>query len=184
MISATDLVLVCVWPRLRDRELARLLGWYRIPFARAPRVIAVDALAFYQPRAAFGPQEGGKIVYAARVLGHELTTRLALLRDEPNHPRAHEEYYKLQIGPLWRLPHPVPSARWKRFAFFYTTGERLLAADSLDALVVRDEERRVLWRALRERAAQPTAEPLPAAEEVPPEVLAALLGLAGLDAFD
>ncbi len=183
MIQESDLVLVCVWPQRRDRDLARLLGWYRIPFAKAPKVVAVDALAFYQPRTAFGPQEGGQIVYTAQVLGHELTTRLELLRDEPNHPRAREEYYKIQIGPLERLPRPIRAERWRRFAFFYTTGGRLLAAASLDELVVRDEERRILWRALRERAeAEP--KPLPPPEDLPPEVLAALLGFSQLDAFD
>ena len=51
MIDPTELFLVCVLPRLRDLEIARLLGWYRIPLHTAPKVIVVDRLAFYQPRA-------------------------------------------------------------------------------------------------------------------------------------
>ncbi len=184
MVQESDLVMVCVWPQRRDRDLARLLGWYRIPFARAPKVVAVDALAFYQPRSAFGPEEGGQILFTAPVMGYELTTRLELLRDEPEHPRAHEEYYKIQIGALERLPHPIRANRWRRFAFFYTTGERLLAAATLDDLVVRDEERRLLWRALRERAETSPEEKAPPLEELPPEALAALLGLGQWEIYD
>ena len=73
MITPTDLILVCVLPGPRDLEIARLLGWYRIPFRTAPKVVAVDALAFYQP-GTFG-ESGGRIEYLAPVRGYELTTR-------------------------------------------------------------------------------------------------------------
>ena len=43
------LVLVAFIPTPRDLEIARVLGWYRIPLRSAPKVIAVDYLAFYQP---------------------------------------------------------------------------------------------------------------------------------------
>ncbi len=36
MIDPTELILVCVLPRPRDLEIARLLGWYRIPLRTAP----------------------------------------------------------------------------------------------------------------------------------------------------
>ena len=45
MITPTDLILVCVLPAPRDLEIARLLGWYRIPFRTAPKVVAVAGLA-------------------------------------------------------------------------------------------------------------------------------------------
>ncbi len=47
--EASDLVLVCIMPNPRDMEIARMLGWYRIPLRSAPKVVAVDYLAFYQP---------------------------------------------------------------------------------------------------------------------------------------
>src|SRR5512142_576499 len=105
MIAPTDLILVCVLPSPRDLEIARLLGWYRIPLRTAPKVVAVDALAFYQP-GTFG-DSGGQIESTAPVRGHELTTRAELLRDESDHPRAREEYFKIQIGPMERLAHPI-----------------------------------------------------------------------------
>jgi hypothetical protein len=176
MPSPTSLVLVCLLPTPRGLEIARLLGWYRIPFKSAPKVVAVDHLAFYFP-GSFGDQ-GAQIQYVAEVKGHELTTRLELLRDEPDHPRVHEEYYKIQIGALEKLPQPVKAEKWRRITFLYTTGEYLLNAKTLNDLVVHSEERQLLWRSLRERAVggQSYQADLPELD-VDPQVLIALLGI-------
>lgn len=176
MLQPASLVLVCLLPTPRDLDIARLLGWYRIPLRRAPKVVAVDYLAFYQP-AAFG-QRGGQIEYMAEVRGHELTTRGELLKDEANHPRANEEYYKIQIGGLEKLKEPIVAEKWKRITFLYTTGEYLLNARTLSDLVVDGDERDVLWRSLRERAEndQLYKTDLPDVD-IPPDVLRALLGI-------
>jgi hypothetical protein len=177
--SPSSLILVAVVTRPRDLEIARLLGWYRVPLRKAPKVIEVDALAFYQT-AAFGEAHRWQIEAFAPVRGHELTTRRELLRDEPDHPRASEEYYKISLGPLQTLPEPIPAGRWRRVTFLYTTGEQMQHARSLKDLAVRGEdERQVLWKALRERALQGG---LYRAEELPelaidPAILALLGGL-------
>ena len=175
-LSPTSLVLVCLLPTPRDLEIARLLGWYRIPLRTAPKVVAVDYLAFYQP-SAFG-ERGGKIEYVAPVRGHELTTRGELLKDEANHPRANEEYYKIQLGGLEKLSQPIVADKWKRLTFLYTTGEYLLNAKLLNDLVVQNEEREILWKSLRERAEneQLYKTDLPEAD-IPADVLIALLGI-------
>jgi hypothetical protein len=175
-VRDTDLILVCLMPAERDLEIARLLGWYRIPLRTAPKVVAVDQLAFYQP-ASFG-ERGGRIEFSAAVRGHELTTRAELLKDEAGHPRAHEEYFRIQIGELEPLQHPVVADKWRRITFFYTTGEYLLRARTMHDLVVQEDERAMLWRALRERAqgSQGYRADLPGGD-LPPELLLALLGL-------
>src|SRR3970040_3100625 len=104
MLQPMSLILVCLLPSPRDLEIARLLGWYRLPLRARPKVVAVDYLAFYQP-SAFG-ERGGQIEFIAPVRGHELTTRGELLKDEANHPRAKEEYFKIQIGGLEEFSHP------------------------------------------------------------------------------
>ena len=179
MLKPTDLILVCLLPSPRDLEIARLLGWYRIPLRSAPKVVSVDYLAFYQP-AAFG-ERGGQIEYVAQVNGHELTTRGELLKDESEHPRAKEEYFKIQLGGLEKLKEPVKTDKWKRLTFLYSTGEYLLNAKTLNDLVVEGEERNLLWKSLRERAVneQLYKTDLPEAD-IPPEVLAALLGIKDL----
>ena len=176
MLQPTSLILVCLLPTPRDLEIARLLGWYRIPLRTAPKVVAVDYLAFYQP-SAFG-ERGGQIEYVAEVRGHELTTRGELLKDEVDHPSAKQEYYKIQIGGLEKLNTPIITDKWKRITFLYTTGEYLLSAKTINDLVVDGDERELLWRSLRERAEneQLYKTDLPAVD-IPPEVLMGLLGI-------
>lgn len=148
----SSLILVGVMPQPRDLEIARVLGWYRIPMRFAPKVINVDYLAFYQT-AAFGEDLRWQIRFFAPVKGNELTTREELFRDQPDHPRAKEEYYKIQLGPIQKLAHPIVADKWKRITFLYTTGELFARARTGNDLVVRSEERQILWRSLRERAA-------------------------------
>jgi hypothetical protein len=146
-----SLVLVGVLPAARDLEIVRLLGWYRIPLRFAPKVLDVDYLAFYQT-AAFGEANRWRIEAFAEVLGHELTTRLELFKDQADHPRAREEYFKIQLGPIQNLPRPILAHKWKRITFLYTTGELIQKAETVNDLVVRSQERKILWRSLRERA--------------------------------
>jgi len=177
-IDDTSLVLVAIIPNQRDLEIARLLGWYRIPLKTAPKVIAVDYLALYQT-GSFGAAERWQIKWLAPIVGHELTTRQQLFRDQPDHPRADEEYFKLQLGNLIEMPKPIPAGSWKRVTFFYTTMRHVRDAKELSDLPVHDQERPVLWAALRERASRGDsyqAAPLP---EIPldPALLALLSGI-------
>jgi len=163
-------------PTPRDLEIARVLGWLRIPLRSAPKVIAVDYLVFYQP-ASFGSAHQWQIEGIAPVKGHELVTRAELIRDEPDHLKAGEEYFKIQLGPL---PHPIKAESWKRVTFLCTTGKYLLEAETLGDLVVHSEERQLLWRVLRERAGQEQSYEVPESD-LPAEVFAVLLGIKELE---
>jgi hypothetical protein len=85
------------------------------------------------------------------VRGHELVTRAELFNNEPDHPRAREEYFKISLGPIAQLPDPISATGWKRVTFLYTIGELFNSATSINQLVVRSEERQFLWQSLRER---------------------------------
>jgi len=179
-LTPASLVLVAVITEPRDLEIARIFGWYRIPLRTAPKVIAVDYLAFYQTKA-FKEQKW-RIQIVAPVRGHELTTRDQLLRDEPNHPRAKDEYYKIQIGPLEQLPEPILAQKWRRITFLYTNGEYLLNARTINDLVVHSEERQVLWKALRDRLTHKEEYKTMSGEDeiLDDEVIALLLGIDGI----
>jgi len=175
--ATTSIILVAVVTDPRDLEIARLLGWYRIPLRSAPKVVAVDYLAFYQT-GKFGDAKW-RIQYIAAVRGHELAYRIELLRDEPDHPNANMEYFKIQLGPLVELPRPILADDWRRITFFYTTGEYLAKATTIHDLIIQSEERQFLWQALHERASNQQsylAEPLPDVG-VDPILLASLLGI-------
>ena len=169
-------MLVAVVNNQRDMEIARLLGWYRIPVRSAPKVVAVDYLAFYQTQAF--DHDKWRIQYIAPVHGHELVTRAELLSDEPDHPNAKLEYFKIELGPLVRLPEPILATNWRRITFFYTTGEYLHKAKTVNDLVIQSDERQILWQSLRERASARQAygvRNLPEMD-IDPNTLAALLG--------
>ncbi len=141
-------VLVAVMNDPRDLEIARTAGWYRIPQRSAPKFFPPEFIAFYFTRPF--SQDAYSVRWYARVRGHELAARRDLLPDEPDHTRADDVYYKVQIGPLLELPHPIPSKRWRRLTFILTTGERLFAAWEINDLVIGSPEHDRLWRALKE----------------------------------
>jgi hypothetical protein len=145
-ISPDDLVLVALCRSPRDLEIARLLGWYRIPLASAPKTLRVDWLAFFLT-AAFG-DERWRVPYLAPVRGYELRRRRDLLQDEADHPRAQEPYYRIDLGPVQSLSRPIPARHWRRLTFLYTTGERLLSAQDVRDLAFRWPRPMIVWRLL------------------------------------
>lgn len=129
-----DRVLVAVMNNPRDFEIAREEGWYRIPLKHAPPTTTeATVLAFYFTKA-FG-EESWAIHWYAPVRGHELVRRRDLLPEEPDHPRADELYYKVQLGPLERLEPPIPSFRWRRIAFIETSWDRFVTAREVHELL-------------------------------------------------
>jgi hypothetical protein len=173
----SSLMLVVIMNNQRDFEIARILGWYRIPLRSSPKVIAVDYLAFYQT-AVFGENKW-RINYIAPVRGYELTTRKELIKDELDHPRANQEYYKIQIGSLIKIPHPIIAKKWRRITFLYTTGNYFRKAKTINDLILHDEERQLVWQSLRDRASDEqnykTTDQLQL--DIDPQLLAKLLGI-------
>ena len=141
-------VLVAMMNSRRDFEIAREQGWYRVPQRSAPKFFPPEFIAFYFTKP-FG-EDAYSVRWYAQVRGHELARRLELIPAEPHHPHADHVYYKVQLGPLLELPHPIPSKRWRRLTFILTTGERLFAAWEINDLVVGSREGELMWRALKE----------------------------------
>ena len=59
-LTDTSLVLIAIMPKLRDMEIARVLGWYRIPMKTAPKILLTDYIAFYQTKD-FGEEHKSRI---------------------------------------------------------------------------------------------------------------------------
>jgi hypothetical protein len=148
-------VLVAVVNNPNDLRRAAGCGWYRIPQRRAPRRLGADYLAFYQTGAFGGQDEAQTVTYYAPTRRYHLLTRRELLPVEPNHPRADEFYFRIDIGPLQRLAHPVPAEKYHRVTFIHTTLERLLTAQDVVDLFMKDDPFETLWRALREHRLRP-----------------------------
>ena len=149
-----DRVLVAVMSHPADWDIVRQQGWYRIPEKHAGRGAFFEYLAFYFT-AAFG-EERWAVHYYARILGHELANRRDLLPDQPDHARAGERYYKLQLGPLQRREPPIVSRRWRRISFILTTWDRFQAAEEINDLFAEGGEFvDRLYHALREEGLTP-----------------------------
>ncbi len=148
-----DRVLVAYVPRPADFAIVETQGWYRIPQRHAPKGLHAEYFAFYFGRR-FGPEKWA-IHFFARQVGYELVSRLTLFPDQPDHPRANEPYYKVQLGSLQRLERPIISLRWRRVTFIHTTWDRFQQATEINDLFV-DGEAYVdrLYAALKERGIQ------------------------------
>jgi hypothetical protein len=147
-VDADDVVLVTLMNNPRDLEIVRAERWYRIPAKHVPvHLTQTRYIAFYLTKA-FGESKWTIREYAP-VRGHELVRRRDLLPDEPNHPRADDAYYKLQLGSLIELPRPIVSRGGRRILFVWTTGDKFSRAVELNDLLGRSDADDALWDALK-----------------------------------
>ena len=74
-----------------------------------------------------------------------------MLPNQPDHPRAADQYFKLELGDLQTLETPIANTRQPRLTFLYTTLDRLLAAADISDLWLREVARQKLYAVIRER---------------------------------
>ena len=148
-------VLVAVVNNPEDLRRAASEGWYRIPQRRAPPRLGADYLAFYQTGAFKEQAEAQTVTWYAPTRRYRLLTRRELLPAEADHPRANDYYYRIELGPLQRLPQPVPASTFVRVTFIHTTLDRLLSATDVKELFRHDDPFDTLWHALREHRLRP-----------------------------
>lgn len=122
------LVLVGVLKNKRDLDLLLNEHWYRIPMAHMPRR-RFDYVAFYQP-AIFG-SEGKRISWYARVRKRTVIPRALLLPNESNHPNAHADYVRIDIGKPKRLSKSIKNTSPRRISFGFTTLPQLFKAKNI-----------------------------------------------------
>src|SRR3989338_7638305 len=121
-------VLVCVLKDKRDLRILLQERWYRIPVAYLPRR-KFTHLAFYQP-IEFG-RFGKRIQYYARVLKGGIVKRIDLLPKEKNHPRAYEDYVRIEVAWVKKLAHPIKNIIPRRVSFGFTSLRSLLKAGDI-----------------------------------------------------
>ena len=126
-------VLIAIMNNPRDWQIIRQAAWYRVPLKHYRRPLRIEYLAFYQSKV-FGRQERWAVNYYAPVRSLSIVRRRDLFPDETWHPRADELYFRVNIEPLRRLPHPIVSERWRRVTFIHTTLAQLLRAREIGDL--------------------------------------------------
>ena len=133
-MESDDRVLVAYVPTPADFKRIQEQGWYRIPVIHAPKGIHAEWIGFYFGRK-FGTRKYA-IHHYAENLGHELMPRRMLIPDQPDHPRADDLYFKIQLGQLQAVKQPIVSMRWRRVLFIHTTGDRFRDALELNDLLI------------------------------------------------
>jgi hypothetical protein len=152
-IHPDDCVLVAIMNNTKDWRRVHEEHWYRIPVKHAPEGAPnFDWLAFYFTKA-FGENRWA-IHYYARVEGHELVTRRDLIPSEPDHPRAGNWYYALQLGPLEHKLPPIVAHRWRRVTFIVTSGDRFMNAHEINDLFEQESPAGQLYVRLKELGIQ------------------------------
>ena len=132
-MNTDDLVLIAIINNGRDLHIAMTEHWYRIPVKSAPkRLEDTSYLAFYLTRA-FGDQKWS-IPYWAKIEKCKIVKRSELLPHESDHPKADENYYKLEIDELKKLPEPIISKRGRRITFITTTLKIFKSAKEINDL--------------------------------------------------
>lgn len=147
-------VLVAVVTNAADWERILREGWYRIPLRHAPQRLGARLIAWYPTRAC--GDERWQVRWYAPIERARLTTRVQLLPNEPDHPRANERYWRIECGPLNKLPRPIPARRQQRVTFIPTRWERLLHAHDVADLWIGDHALEELCQALTEAGYAPT----------------------------
>ena len=148
-------MLVAVIKDWRDLSLLLHEHWYRIPVAHLPKR-AFTHIAFYQP-AAFG-QAGKGINFYARVHEREVRTRLELLPDESNHPRADDSYSKFSFKKIIALKRPIKNVIPRRVSFGFTDLASLKRARDILELYHVPKTEQLMAEALAERGIKTKSE--------------------------
>lgn len=141
-----DIVLVSVLKNKSDLRILLQEHWYRIPAAYLPKR-TFSYLAFYQP-VSFG-RLGRRIQYYARKSSSQTARRIDLLPKEKNHPRAHDDYVRVEVAWVKKLAHPIKNIVPRRVSFGFTSLKSLLhAGDILELYGVAPTEQ-IIERGLR-----------------------------------
>lgn len=142
-MSITQSVLVVIVNNERDWQRVIEQGWYRIPVKTAPTPLAADYLAFYFTKV-FG-NHAWQIRYYAPVVRYRIVTRADLLPAEVDHPRAGDQYYRVDLDAVRELRRPIISRSLRRITFIPTTWDLLSSASDVAELWQQHDATSQLW---------------------------------------
>jgi very-short-patch-repair endonuclease len=148
---AQDRVLVAVLPTVRDFEIVREKGWYRIPIEAAQQWIGhrwpPQWIAFYYSHS-FG-RDAFSIRYYAKVIGFHEAGRHELFPDELLNEKSDKRYYRVLVLPLQRLPRMIRSRSERRIVFIRTSFQKLMAAKEVNDLYDESPVEDWLWQEIK-----------------------------------
>ena len=132
-----------LWPIILEER------WYHIPVASAPgNVEKIHYVAFYFP-ADFDEELRHKVVYYSTVKSVKVVKRIKLFPNELKHPRAGQDYFKINLGQILPLPRPIPSLRFRRLVHIHSSYRRLMTAREINDLYNTSPLEETMYQALK-----------------------------------
>lgn len=129
-------ILVAIVNNMRDFAIINEQHWYRIPESSVKKWLKdrwpPQWIAFYQTKA-FG-SEAHAVNYYAQVIEIKRVLRTDLFPNEIPGKNSSKRYFQLILGPLQKLPKPIPSRRWRRIVFIPTTWQKFVNAVEINDL--------------------------------------------------
>lgn len=127
-------VLVAMLPEPKDWSILHEQFWYRIrKLATSPDIVkdkTVEYIGFYHT-AKFSEDLKFKVVKYGKVKHIATVSRQHLFPEESqNHPKAKQEYYKIEFDELLTLPQPIVSRRGHRVTFVPTTEKKFFSGNT------------------------------------------------------
>lgn len=130
-MDTDPVVLIAVLKNKKDLNILLKKHWYRIPVSNSPRKKA-EYIAFYQP-ALFG-KNGSCISYYGKIKNISIFKRKEILPSECGHHKADNNYYKMEVSDIKKLPKPVKNKHKMRISFGFTCLDKLMKAESINQL--------------------------------------------------
>jgi hypothetical protein len=146
-------VLVSVVPRVSDFDIVNSQHWYRIPCAVVSQWATPAYLAFYHGQGF--REEAGQIRYYAPVLHVDIVRRVDMFPDEPRHPRARDDYYRVHVDALQQRSVPIRSKQKRQIVLMPTTFEQFMLAGDINELTIGDDAVDSLYGRMTEAGLRP-----------------------------
>ncbi|MBL8248106.1 MAG: DUF559 domain-containing protein [Candidatus Competibacter sp.] len=150
MKKETKDTLIALLKDRRDLDLLLQYKWYRIPVKSAPQMVkshTIKYLAFYQPGCF--KVDAFKIRWYGAVRNICIMKRKDLLPAETTHPKAEEDYYRIDLEELLQLAEPVFSRRRRRMVFITTTFARFQNAREFNDVFNESPLEEKFWEGLK-----------------------------------
>lgn len=139
-----------VLKNLKDLPIVVNDKWYRIPVKSAPVIVRdnkIKYLALYQGKQFV--DYPSQIQWYGEVKKITIKKRIELLPDEKNHPNSDEEYYKIELAEIMKLPQPIKSIRPRRITFIVTAFDRFINAREINDVYSESYLEEKVWGALK-----------------------------------
>lgn len=135
---------------VRDLPIAIHDKWYRIPVKSAPIIVRdnkIKYLSLYQGK--IFKESSSQIKWYGGVKKITVHKRIELLPQEIYDINANEDYYKIELEEITKLPEPIRTIRPRRINFIVTAFNKFIKAKELNEVFLESYIEEKVWDVLK-----------------------------------